>query len=227
MKPALKPDARLAALAAGLAVFVGLPLLIYALGDFPRRSILKEILSLATVLSFAVMIGQFFLARSNAALAALFRPVELQKLHKAQAYGAIAVIALHPALIVLPRFFEGGVRPWDAFSTMITRFDNLGILAGEIAWALMVVIAVTAWFRVSLARRFATRYRGWRAVHAGLAVGFIGLAAWHVITLGRHLDGAMTTLFLSLIALGVGMLARLYRPQLRPAAPTLPEGAPS
>jgi predicted ferric reductase len=225
----MKLDARLLAIATGLAVFVSLPLLFYALGDAPRRSVLKEILSVATFLSFGFMIGQFFLARSNGALLRLFKPPAVQKVHKAVAYGAIAVIALHPFLIVFPRFFEGGVRPWQAFWTMITSFDNLSILTGEFAWALMIFIGVTARFRLQLLRHFVNRYRGWRAFHGGLAVGFTLLAAWHVITLGRHVDGGMATYFIALIALGLGLLARLYRPQTlaAPARQSLSKGAKS
>ncbi|GAA6200635.1 ferric reductase-like transmembrane domain-containing protein [Aquicoccus sp. SU-CL01552] len=195
---------------ATLAVFIGLPLLFYALGDTPRRSVLKEALSLLTLLAFVLMLGQFFLARSNLTLLSLFKPPQVQKVHKYIAYSAITAIFLHPALIVLPRYLEGGVRPWDAFVTMITDFDSLGIVLGLVAWVLMLVLGGTAYFRKRLIPRFANRYRGWRYFHGGLAVVFTVLALWHSIELGRHTDVAMSALFVTLALVGFGMLARMY-----------------
>lgn len=225
----MKPAARFLAILAGLAILVGLPMLFYALGGAPRRSLLKECLSIATFLSFGLMIGQFFLARTNTVLMGLFKPITVQRVHKSIAYGAITVIALHPFLIVLPRYFEGGVKPLDAFWTMITSFDNLGILLGLAAWLLMIVLGVTAYFRMQLLRRFATRYRGWRYFHGGLAVVFTALAAWHAIDLGRHIHSAMTAYFLTLIVIGFGLLARLYWSALprAPLAQTLSDGVQS
>jgi len=195
---------------AALAVFIGLPLLFYALGDTPRRSVLKEALSILTLLAFVLMLGQYFLARSNQTLLNLFKPPQIQKVHKYIAYSAITVIFLHPALIVLPRYLEGGVRPWDAFVTMITDFDSLGIVLGLIAWISMLVLGVTAYFRKRLIPCFASRYRGWRYFHGGLAVTFTVLALWHSIELGRHTDVAMSALFVTLALIGFGMLARMY-----------------
>ncbi|WP_417806789.1 ferric reductase-like transmembrane domain-containing protein [Thioclava sp.] len=225
----MKLDARFFAILTGLAVFVGLPMLFYAMGDAPRRSLLKEVISVATFLSFGFMIGQFFLARSNTALAGLFKPLTVQKVHKYIAYSAVAVIALHPFMIVFPRYFEGGVKPLDAFWTMITSFDNLGIVLGLIAWGLMLVLGVTAFLRMRLLKRFATRYRGWRYFHGSLAVVFTVLAAWHAIDLGRHIHTAMTAYFIALIFIGFGLLARLYWSAVprAPAAQPLSEGVQS
>ena len=45
--------------------FTGMPLLIWAMGNFPERSLLKESLSVITILAFCQMIGQFFWSRTN------------------------------------------------------------------------------------------------------------------------------------------------------------------
>lgn len=206
----MKFSSRTYAIVTGLAVFVGLPLLFYALGGAPRRSLLKEAFSILTLLAFSLMIGQFFLARSNEALQNLFKPPQIQKVHKYLAYSAVAVILLHPFLIVLPRYFEGGVRPWDAFITMITELDNLGIVLGLVAWAMMMVLALTAYFRKELMPKFRNRYRGWRYFHGGLAVTFVTLALWHSIELGRHTGVAMSTFFLFATLVAFALLARLY-----------------
>ena len=112
---------------AALAAFIGLPLMFYAIGDAPRRTVLKEAISIATLLAFASMLGQFFMVRSNTWLLSVFKPPQIQKGHKYIAHTAVALILAHPVLIVLPRNLEGGVRPWDAFVTMITTFESLGV----------------------------------------------------------------------------------------------------
>ncbi|KAA3621227.1 MAG: hypothetical protein DWQ08_14355 [Proteobacteria bacterium] len=113
----MKLTARTRAIMAALAVFIGLPLLLYALGDAPRRSVLKESISILTLLALFLMLGQFFLARGNKLVLELFEPRQIQRVHKYIAYSAVGIILLHPALVVMPRFFEAGVRPWDAFFT--------------------------------------------------------------------------------------------------------------
>ena len=75
----MKRTARTCAIIAALAVFIGLPLLLYALGDAPRRSVLKESISILTLLAFSMMLGQYFLARSNETLLSLFEPPQIQK----------------------------------------------------------------------------------------------------------------------------------------------------
>ncbi len=95
-------------------------------------------------------LGQFFLARSNQALLRLFKPRQVQKVHKTIACCAIGIIILHPVLIVLPRAHEGGIKPWDAFITMITDFGNLGIVLGLVAWGLLAGPGVTVFFRKAL-----------------------------------------------------------------------------
>ena len=206
----MKLSAQTYAIIAGLAVFVGLPLLLYALGDAPRRTILKEGISIATLLAFTMMLGQFFLARSNQTLLSLFKPPQIQKVHKYIAYTAVGIILLHPALIVLPRALEGGIRPMDAFVTMITDFGNLGIVLGLVAWVLLLVLSVTAFFRKRLIPHFTLKYRGWRYFHGGLAVTFTGLAMWHSIALGRHTGFALSVYFLTLTVLGFALLAVMY-----------------
>lgn len=206
----MKLSAQTYAVIAGLAIFIGLPLLFYTLGGAPRRTYLKEGISLLTLLAFTMMLGQFFLARSNETLLSLFKPPQIQKFHKYIAYSAVAIILLHPVLIVLPRALEGGIKPWDAFVTMITDLGNLGIVLGLIAWVLLLVLSVTAFFRRPIIKRLSTHYRGWRYFHGGLAVTFTVLALWHSIALGRHTDVAMSVFFITLAALGFAMLAHMY-----------------
>lgn len=45
---------------------------------------------------FAAMLGQFFTARSNTWLLSIFRPPQIQKVHKCIACTAVGIILLHP-----------------------------------------------------------------------------------------------------------------------------------
>ncbi len=206
----MKLSAKTVAIVIGCAVFIGLPLLFYGLGDVPRRSLLKEVLSVLTLLAFSLMLGQFYLARSNEVVLELFKPPEIQKVHKFIAYGAVIIILLHPALIVLPRFFEAGIKPWDAFVTMVTTFDSAGVLLGLVGWALLLVVLLTSMFRMRLIKRFGIKYRTWRYVHGGLTVTFVVIGIWHSIDLGRHTDVAMAIYMITLAAIGTLMLGQLY-----------------
>ena len=143
-------------------------------------------------------------------LSSLFKASQVQRVHKAIAYSAVGVILAHPFLIVLPRYFEASVRPWDAFVTMLTTFTSLGIWLGLTAWLLLLVLAVTAFSRGRLIPRFTTQYRGWRYFHGGLAVAFTVLAAWHAVELGRHTDAAISAYLITLALIGFALLARLY-----------------
>lgn len=218
------PDTR--RLATIAALFLLLPILFYLTSGVPHRSALKEALSLLTLLCFALVIGQAFLARSNTALRTTLPPPKLQKLHKWIGYGALSVLLLHPFLIVLPRYFEAGIGPLDALVTMITTWETPGIVLGLAAWVLLLVLGLTSHLRMTLIRRYRIRYRGWRYFHGGLAIAFLGLSLWHAIDLGRHMSAAMASYFLLIALLGGGALARLYiaetprgRPQSEGAKP--------
>lgn len=194
----------------GIMIFIGLPMLFYSLGDAPRRSLLKEAISIITLLAFSLMLGQFFLARSNEAVINLFDRKQIQNVHKAIAYPALIIFLFHPFLIVFPRYFEAGVDPVDALLTMLTSIDNWGIILGMVAWVLLVIIAVTAIFRMRLIKRYKIKYRDWRKFHGYLTVGFVVLAIWHAIELGRHTDWIMALFFIALATAGVTLLFRLY-----------------
>lgn len=194
----------------GVLIFIGLPMLLYSLGDAPRRSLLKEAISLITLLAFSLMLGQFFLARSNEVVINLFDRKHIQNVHKAIAYPALIIFLVHPFLIVFPRYFEAGVDPVDALLVMLTSFDNRGILLGMVAWALLVIIALTAIFRMRLIKRYRIKYRDWRKFHGYLTVAFVVLAIWHAIELGRHTDRIMAAFFIALAIAGITLLFRLY-----------------
>lgn len=188
------------------AIFIGLPLLFWALGDFPRRTVLKESISILFLLSFSLMLGQFFLGRSNKSIITRFKMSNVLKFHKVIAYTIVSVFLLHPFLIVVPRYFESGVTPMEAFTTIITTFNSLGIVLGMIAWFLMLVLGITSLFRNKLPMKYIT----WRYFHGILSILFISFAAFHALDLGRHTNLAMSIYVIILAVSGILILLKTY-----------------
>ena len=127
-----------------ILIFVGIPLLIYALGEFPRRSILKEIISLLQIMAISFMLAQFFLARGNKAILSVHNMSSVLKIHKFIGYFFVVILLLHPFLIIFPRYFESGVEPEEAFLTLITSFERPGVLLGMIAYGTMLILGITS-----------------------------------------------------------------------------------
>ncbi|PKQ62340.1 FAD/NAD(P)-binding:oxidoreductase [Labilibaculum filiforme] len=187
-------------------VFIGLPILFWALGDFPRRSSLKEILSVLTLVAFSLMLGQFFLARSNKKVLTGHKMSTIIKYHKYIGYIFVSVLLLHPFLLVLPRYFESGVEPTDAFITIITTTNSIGVVLGIIAYCLLLILGLTSIFRNQLKMS----YKTWRVFHGILSIVFIAIATIHVIDLGRHTNTAMISYFVTLSGIGIFLLLRTY-----------------
>jgi len=188
-----------------LLVFTGIPLLIWAMGNFPERSALKESLSIITILAFCQMIGQFFWTRMNRTAVKDFKMTLLIKYHKIIGYIFVILLLFHPLFLVIPRFFESGISPVDAFITLITTM-NLGVVLGIIAWCLMLVLGLTSFTREKLPMK----YKTWRVFHGILAVLFIAVAAWHAINLGRHFNLPLSILISLLTTGGVLLLLQTY-----------------
>jgi DMSO/TMAO reductase YedYZ heme-binding membrane subunit len=107
---------------------------------------------------------------------------------------------------VIPRYFEAGVEPVDAFLTMITTFNSSGVLFGISAWVLMVVLGLTSFFRDKLGMN----YKTWRVFHGILSIVFFIVACLHVLNLGSHIDIPMS-LFIVITGLaGVLLLLKMY-----------------
>lgn len=189
-----------------IIVFIGLPILFWALGDFPRRTTLKESFSIITLLAFSLMIGQFFLTQGYRAIHKELKMSNLNKIHKAIGYIFAIVLFIHPFLIVVPRYFESGVAPLEAFWTIITSFNSIGVILGLIAWVLMLTIGVTSIIR----NKLSMSYKTWRIIHGVLSILFIAIATWHATDLGRHTNLA-TSIFLIIISTsGVLLMLKTY-----------------
>ncbi len=85
-----------------IAVFASIPLLIWALENAFERSILKESLSVITILIFCQMIGLFFLPRSNKYAVKTMKMGQMIKLHKMIGYTCVSIMLMHPVFIIMP-----------------------------------------------------------------------------------------------------------------------------
>lgn len=170
-------------------LFIGLPLFFYATGNFPKRTVLKESISLLTIIAFCLMLAQFFLTRHKRIVSNGQSRRGLITIHKGLGYVLIFVLLSHPFLIVVPRYFESGVAPKEAFITIITSFNSLGVVLGICSWLLMLSLGVTSLMR----KKLPLTYKNWRILHGILAVLFTILVCWHAINLGRHTTSILSS----------------------------------
>lgn len=148
-----------------VAIFILLPLGIYFSDDFPIRSVLKESLSLLTLVAFFVMLLQFLLSRLGRTISKEHKLPSIMKWHKALGYVFVSVLLFHPLFIVIPRYFEAGITPVNAFILILETYSETpAILIGIIAWCLMLLIGITSFFRNNLGMT----YKTWRVVHGVL-----------------------------------------------------------
>jgi len=186
-----------------LSLFGALPLLIWAAGSLPQRGVLKESLSVLTLVAFSLMVGLFYLSRINPATQRT-KTGSLIKLHKIIGYTALPVLILHPLLLVVPRFYEAGVAPLDAFITIVTTFSSQGILFGLGGYGLLFLLGATALLR----KKLPLSYPDWRLIHGLLALIALLSTLLHVVDLGRHFNLTTAGLVALLAAGGVYLLLK-------------------
>lgn len=186
--------------------FIGVPLVLFFLGDFEKRTILMEIFSLITILGFTLLISQFFTSRLNKTLVKKMRMANVLKIHKIIGYTFISILLLHPFFIIAPKFFDNGVTPTDAFLKLITTFSSLGVILGLIAYACIIIFLITSYFRFKLH----LKYKTWRNLHGYLTMFFIITGTWHVINMGRHSNTSFSLYYLVAVASGIYYLLRTY-----------------
>lgn len=189
-------------------LFIGIPVLLYALDGVPKRTLLKESLLLLTLLAFSMTIAQIFLTRCNRRMFPDTSTAVIVKVHKVTGYFFTAVLLLHPFLIVIPRYFEAGVAPKDAFITIITSVHSVGVMTGLCAWLLILLLGITSLLRGQLFAKYIT----WRIVHGILSVLFLVCGSWHAVDLGRNMS-LMLSSYLVVGALGgVLLFVKTYAP---------------
>ena len=187
-------------------IFIIIPIILYILGNFPRRNFLMETVSVITIIGFTLLLSQFFSTRMNRKLVKKIRMVNVLKVHKIIGYIFVSILLVHPIFIILPKFFDNSVTPTDAFIRLITTFDSLGVILGLIAYVCMVILLITSYFRFKLK----LTYRTWRSLHGYFTMLFIITATWHVINMGRHSNTPFSIYYVLMVASGIFYLLRTY-----------------
>ena len=188
------------------SILIALPILFFILGDLPHRTILKNIISIITIISFFILFAQFFLSKINTNISEFSNFAKVVKFHKFIGYIVLPVLMIHPILIVVPRFFEVGVDPFESFIKMITTIDTLGVLLGIIAWILMLSLGITSMFR----NKLNISYKSWKNFHGILSLTFIIIASWHAINMGRHMSLPMSILIVLLVLITILSVLKVY-----------------
>lgn len=189
-----------------LTLCVLLPLVICLNGEYPQRGLLKDTLSLITVLSFSLMIGLFYLVRFNKMMIQRIGFASILTWHKRVGYVVAPLLLVHPFLLVVPRFFEAGVAPEEAFQTIITTFSSSGVVLGLCAWGGLLLLLVMALLR----KRLPVSYRFWRISHGILALSCAFCAVLHVVDLGRHADRLLIALIVLASSAAFGLILKNY-----------------
>ncbi|MFT7004773.1 MAG: putative ferric reductase [Sulfurimonas sp.] len=187
-------------------VFIGLPILLLSLSDLQPRSILKNTISIVPLLAFSLILGQFFLSRTNNLTKNIYKFKNVINIHKIIGYFVVVVFFTHPFLIVLPRYFESGPEPIDALIKMITTFESTGVILGLIAWVSMLLLGITSMFR----HKLNISYKAWRVFHGLLALLFIVVATWHAVDLGRNTNVSISIFLILAASAGSMLLIKQY-----------------
>ena len=189
-----------------ILAFIAVPIFLYFFGNFEKRSILMETLSIITILGFTLLLSQFFTSRLNKTLVKKIRMVNVLATHKFVGYVFISVLLLHPFFIIVPKFFDNGVTPTDAFLKLITTFSSTGVILGLITYTSIVILLTTSYFRFKLH----LKYKTWRNLHGYLTLLFIITATCHVITIGRHSNTSFSVYYILALTSGIYYLLRNY-----------------
>ncbi|BHH84501.1 ferric reductase-like transmembrane domain-containing protein [Desulforhopalus sp. 52FAK] len=189
---------------------IGLPVFFYLTGDFPRRTILKESISLLILLSLSLMSAQFFLSGINRRMFNGCSMGRIITIHKVLGYSLLIVVLLHPFLLVLPRKYEAGTGSMDALFTIVSTVNTTGVALGMSAWILMLLLGLTSLFR----NQIPMSYNAWRRLHGLLAVPCIIVAICHSINLGRHVNSLLSVYFVLFAVTGVLLLIKRYMASL-------------
>lgn len=191
---------------AAVLLFVFLPIALRAVSDAPQRGWFKEGLSLLTMISFSILMLQFYMSKINKGMMKAHKFSNVLTWHKVLGYVFIGVLLVHPFFIVLPRYFESGVAPGDAFSQLLSSYSNPSVFMGMLAWVLMLLLGLSAMFRNQLPMS----YKAWKVFHGILSALFISSAVYHIINLGRHSTPPMQLYLLIIAGVAIALLINSY-----------------
>jgi predicted ferric reductase len=190
-----------------LLFFACAPVLLAVAQEVPVRTTYQQAVVLTSVGAFGLMLGLFWLSRLMPKNTVKLNASATLRWHKYIGYLAGLFFLVHPVLMIARRFWVVESNPIDNLMLMI---QSPRMLPGLIAWGLLIVLVVLAFFR----NRFPAKL--FRYLHGLLSILVVGLATWHVIAIGRHSNSAMSVFWL--ILAGGAMVALLVAYLPKPAS---------
>lgn len=189
-----------------LTIYLLVPTIYLYTGNFPERAFYKEIISAVVVGALVLTLAQFYLSRINKKLQNQTKMVYIIRSHKFIGYIISFILLAHPFMVVIPKFFDSGITPVDAFKNMITTYSSKGVIFGIIAWIFLLILTITSLFRNQLPIKHTT----WRVFHGVTALVFVVFSTFHAVNLGKHTDINLSLYMIILAAIGFILLIKLY-----------------
>lgn len=181
---------------------VMLPLAFGLAQSLPRRPWRDELSTGLAMMAFAMLLLEFLLSGRYRAISRGVGMDLTMRFHQMIAWVVVAFLAVHPFLYSLP---FAAPRPWDAQRMLTVTLTPMAAVTGALAWALLPVMILAAWFRRDI------RYEAWRLAHGLMALALAGLGAHHAIDTGRYSqDAAMQAFWLAATGLAFASLAYAY-----------------
>lgn len=198
------------------AIFAGFPVLFLLIGGvFSGRNAYLEIFSVITVAAWCLVPGQFCWFPGNRFLSLHLRGWMLGQYHMIIGTSLVLLLCSHPFLLVLPKLFEYGISPREAFFTMIST-PHPGVISGIISWLMLAVLGVTAWCRNFLPMGYNT----WLRMHGALASLVLIFGLHHALLLGRHITPFMSVVFVIFALAAAVMIVRRWFNRIRQIKPS-------
>lgn len=199
-----------------LLFFAGAPVYLAEIQDVPTRFAFQHAVLLTSLAAFGLMLGLFWLSRLMPKDTVKMKYAATMRWHKYIGYVAGLFMLVHPVLMIVRRFKAVESNPVD---NLILMIKSPLLLTGVIAWCLLVAFIVIAFFRKSMPAKI------FRYVHGVMAIGFVGLSTWHVVSVGRHSNPAMSGFWIVLAGGAVGALLWSYKPVRKNAEANMYQGA--
>ena len=184
-----------------LGLYVALSLAPLALAGWqppPPRPWLAELSSGFAMAGFAILLAEFALSGRYRRITARVGMDLTMRFHQWMALAALAFLLLHPFL-----YTDYSQRPAGAG----VRLTPAATLSGMLAWMLLLVLVVFAWFR----RHLPLSYEAWRLTHGLGALLVATLGAHHVLDTGHYAQhGWLRGFWLAATALAIAALGWAY-----------------
>lgn len=169
----------------------------------PTRFVTQQAVLLLSLAALGLVLGQFWLSRLLSQSVTNVKPASRLRWHRIAGYSAGAFLLIHPLLMIARRFW---VQESDPVENLFLMLRAPALLPAIVAWVLLAMIVVLSILR----RRF--RPKSWRLLHGLMSAAFAVLATWHVVSMGRHSNAAMSLFWIVLAGSAVGALLRSYLP---------------